>query len=159
MSEQIFKSFGASQPAPVKVQVFPVARNQITLRVENIADLFDYPTGTRLQDTAVYADIPQLAKDLYFKANGAGAYLNAVNIYETQLTGIESYTDMVKSKLKWQGVDDGQITEPVIPKDLPNYVVSLSAQRIRHFTVQYIPVPSQTSSSTTQEIKQVEVTI
>jgi len=34
---------------------------------------------------------------------------------------------MQKSKLKWSGVDDGSVTEPTLPKDLPNFVVSLSA--------------------------------
>ena len=72
LSEDVIKSYGA-QPAPVKVHTFPVGRNQLMIRVENIADLFDYPANAKLSDTAVYADIPQLAKDLYFKANGAGA--------------------------------------------------------------------------------------
>lgn len=63
-----------------------------------------------------------------------------MNIYETQLTGTETVTDMQKSKLKWSGLDDAYVTEPTLPKDLPNYVVSLTAQRIRYFMVQYVPL-------------------
>ena len=47
------------------------------------------------------------------------------------MTGTHAYTDMQKNKLKWTGVDDGTIVEPVIPKDLPNFVVAIAAQRIR----------------------------
>jgi hypothetical protein len=48
-------------------------------------------------------------------------------------------------KFKWAGVDDALIKEPVIPKDLPNFVVAIAAQRIRQFYLHYIPVPSATS--------------
>ena len=67
----------------MKAQVFPMDRNTLLLRVENIADLFDYSANAKLSDTVIYVDIPQLAKDLYFKANGASAYLNSINIIET----------------------------------------------------------------------------
>lgn len=48
-------------------------------------------------------------------------------------------------KFKWAGVDDALIKEPVIPKDLPNFVVAIAAQRIRQFYLHYIPVLSATS--------------
>lgn len=57
-------TYGA-QPAPVKVHAFPIGRNQLMIRVENIADLFDYPANTSVSSTGVYADIPQLAKNLF----------------------------------------------------------------------------------------------
>lgn len=79
------------QPVPVKIQVFPMARNMLLLRLENIGDLFDYPSTATLADTVVYVDVNALAKDLYFKANGASYYLNSINIVESQMTGIESY--------------------------------------------------------------------
>lgn len=160
ISENVFSSVNAGQPVSAKVQVYPVERNVLLLRVENIGDLFDYPAGTNLSSTVVYVDLPQLAKDLYYKANGADSLLNGVNIYETQLTATESYLDMQKAKIKWSGLDDGQVTEPTFPKDLPNFVVSLTAQRIRQFYLQYIPVPSQNvvnSASTAKEQGQEEV--
>ena len=81
--------FGANgQAAPVKIQAYPTGRNKLIVRLENIGDLFDYPAGAVPTDTAVYVDIPALAKDLYFKSNGAGYYLNQVNIVETQLTSV-----------------------------------------------------------------------
>ena len=48
-----------------------------------------------------------------------------------QLTGITSQSDTYKSKYQWKGEDDGQVTEPVLPKDKPFNVVALSAQRVR----------------------------
>ena len=100
------------QPAPVKVQLFPMEKNLLLARLENIGDLFDYPANSTLQNTVVYVDIPSLAKNLYFQANGQSAQLSGININETQLTGIQSYADMQKQKLDWRGVDDGQVVEP-----------------------------------------------
>lgn len=62
------------------------------------------------------------------------------------MTGIESYLDMQKSRLNWKGLDDANVVEPVLPKDLPNFVVAFSAQRIRHFYFQYVPVATNNSS-------------
>jgi len=33
---------------------------------------------------------------------------------------------MIKNKLKWNGVDDSKIIEPVFPNDKPNYVIALT---------------------------------
>jgi hypothetical protein len=125
ISETVFKTPNG-QPAPVKVLTLPVSKNTLLLRVENLADLFDYPPTATLADTVVYVDLQQLAKDLYFKANGAAGQLNGVNIIETQMTATESYADMNKNKFKWTGLDDNIVVEPTIPKDLPNYVVALA---------------------------------
>lgn len=56
------------------------------------------------------------------------------------MTGITSQNDMQKGRYQWKGVDDAQIVEPTLPKDLPNFIVALSAQRIRQFYVEYIPL-------------------
>jgi hypothetical protein len=54
------------QPVPVKIQVFPMGRNLLFLRLENIADLFDYQSTQTLTDTGVYVDVPQLAKNFFY---------------------------------------------------------------------------------------------
>jgi hypothetical protein len=127
-------------PAPIKVTSYPMDRNVLMVRIENIGDLFDYPKGATLQDTVAYVDLTALAKDFWYKANGQGTQLSRINIQETQLTGITSQTDMKKNRYQWKGVDDGQVVEPVLPKDLPNNVIALSAQRIRVFYFEYVPL-------------------
>ena len=44
-------------PAPVKIISYPMDRNLLLVRVENIADLFDYPAGSTLDDTVTYFDL------------------------------------------------------------------------------------------------------
>lgn len=51
---------------------------------------------------------------------------------------------MKKNRYQWMGVDDGHVVEPVLPKDLPNNVIALSAQRIRVFYFEYVPLNSGT---------------
>ncbi len=67
-----------------------MGRNLLFLRLENIADLFDYQSTQTLTDTGVYVDVPQLAKNFFYQANGASAQLSNVNIQEMQITGIQS---------------------------------------------------------------------
>jgi lipase chaperone LimK len=61
---------------------YPMDRNLLLLRVENIADLFDYPANATLDDTVAYVDLNQLARNLYQQANGNQAQLQAINIKE-----------------------------------------------------------------------------
>ncbi len=122
-------------------------RNLLLVRVENIADLFDYPAGTTLDATVTYFDLSQLARNLYQYTNGNNAQVQAINIKEMQLTGITSESDTYKSKYQWVGVDDNVVTEPVLPKDKPFNVVALSAQRVRQFFIHYIPLNSMYSMS------------
>lgn len=114
-------------PAPIKATSYPMKRNLLLLRVENIGDLFDYPAGSTLQDTVAYVDLNALAKDFWYKANGQSAQLSGINIHETQMTGVQSQSDMKKQRYQWKGDDDNQIIEPTLPKDLPNNVIALSA--------------------------------
>jgi hypothetical protein len=58
------------------------------------------------------------------------------------MSGIYPQTDMAKTKYQWVGVDDGQVVEPVIPKDKAGNVVALSAQRVRQFYIHFIPLNS-----------------
>jgi hypothetical protein len=111
----------------------------ILVRTVNVGDLFDYPVNSTLADTVAYVDLNALAKNFYSQANG-NAQLSSINILEYQMTGITSQDDMKKNKYMWKGVDDGTVVEPVLPKDLPNNIIALSAQRIRVFTIEFIPL-------------------
>jgi hypothetical protein len=55
--------------------LIPIAKNKILLRLENLADLFDFP-GHELKDTAVTFDLQTLANGLYQQVNGASAKLS-----------------------------------------------------------------------------------
>jgi hypothetical protein len=44
-------------PIPTKIISYPIDRNMLLVRVENIADLFDFPVGATLEDTVVYVDL------------------------------------------------------------------------------------------------------
>jgi hypothetical protein len=111
----------------------------ILVRTVNVGDLFDYPVNSTLADTVAYVDLNALAKNFYSQANG-NAQLSSINILEYQMTGITSQDDMKKNKYMWKGLDDGTVVEPVLPKDLPNNIIALSAQRIRVFTIEFIPL-------------------
>lgn len=67
--------------------MFPIRKNMIFVRFENIADLFDYDNITTLNDTCVFIAVKDFALDLYKKVNGDQAGVNAINIIETSLTG------------------------------------------------------------------------
>ena len=47
---------------------------------------------------------------------------------------------MVESKTVWKGVDDGQITPPVLPGDDPDYGIALPKQKIRSFNIEFVPL-------------------
>lgn len=47
----------AGMPIPTKIISYPIDRNILLVRVENIADLFDFPVGATLEDTVVYVDL------------------------------------------------------------------------------------------------------
>jgi hypothetical protein len=54
----------------VKYEVFPIKRNQIFLRVENIGDKFDTDyNGLNKQQTTVQFPLDSFAKELFAKAN------------------------------------------------------------------------------------------
>ena len=50
---------------PFKFQLFPLAKNLILARFENLADLFDYAVNSTLNDTAMTLDLSKFANGLY----------------------------------------------------------------------------------------------
>jgi len=140
LPEGIVRVASNGVPPPIKVTSYPMDRNLLMVRIENVGDLFDYPKNSTLQDTVAYVDLSALAKDFWYKANGQSTQLSRINIEEMQLTGVQNQADMKKKRYQWKGVDDGQVVEPTLPKDLPNNVIALSAQRIRNFYFEYVPL-------------------
>lgn len=66
----VVKQSNDQVPVPVKIISYPMDRNLLLVRLENIADLFDYPAGSTLDDTLTYFDLSQLARNLYQYTNG-----------------------------------------------------------------------------------------
>ena len=69
-----------AEEAPVKLLLFPVGKNKILARFENIGDKFDE------EEQTVYIKVKDFAHDLWASVNG-DAPLNDIHIIETTLTG------------------------------------------------------------------------
>lgn len=124
---------------PKKIEMFPVARNVILVRFENLADKFDGPINKSTPNDTTYSiDVKAFATVLWTKIN-PGAFLNDLNIMETTLTGNQNYKTMMANKVQWRGLDDANVTAPVDPQDQPGFVVALQPQRIRTFVIEYVP--------------------
>jgi hypothetical protein len=67
----------------MKLELFAVARNEIMMRIENIADLHDIQT----QSKTPFVNVVLLASKLYEIANGYKISPKLVDLVETSLTG------------------------------------------------------------------------
>jgi len=139
---QFVSSLDASLPNTLKLIAFPLKRNNILLRLENVADNFD----VNVNDTVLYFKIKDYAANLYNTQNGNRSTLSYINVYETSLTANQPYTDMLANKIKWYGADDANVTEPAWPRDRADFEVALQPQRIRVFDVEFIPTLNVTLS-------------
>ena len=119
--------------------MFPIKKNVLFVRFENIGDKFDYNSAS-LEETTIYIKVKEFAYALYEIANGQNAQLNNINIVETTLTGNQAYSEMAAKKVRWTGVDDALIKEPEVPLDHSDFEVALQLQRIRSFYIEYIPL-------------------
>eukprot|EP00347_Sterkiella_histriomuscorum_P016349 403353533 len=123
--------------APLNMLVYPLDLMSLLIRFENLADLYDYPSNSTLNDTNIEIDVNQVALDLYLAVNGKDAQVPKIDIVELEISGILSVEDMISKKVNWKGDDDDKIVPPKIPQDKDQFVISLSAQRIRQFKVIY----------------------
>ena len=113
------------QLLPIKYQMFPVKRNTLFIRFENIGDNFDNFNNKTLNDTSLYIDVKDFAERLYHHINANSSELNNINIVETGLTGNEPYSDMVANKVKWHGEDDEKLVQPERLADKSGFEVAL----------------------------------
>lgn len=118
----------------LKIVLWPEDINQILIRVENIADLFD---GTP-EETPQF-DLKSYAMQLYEMAN-TGDSAKSISIEERTLSNNEAYEDMVKSRFAWKTADGD--SSVVYPEDQEvNSVIALQPQRIRVYRVKYDQEP------------------
>lgn len=109
----------------MKLLMFPLAKNKIQLRIENIADIYN---GALEVQTI---NLLGLATDLYKQAN-SGASPDSVQIEETSLTGNMSWEELVDRKITWKTTDDS-----VAPINDPTDAIAMQQQRIRVFSVEF----------------------
>ena len=86
------------------IKLLPVDRNQIIMRVENLADRFD-----KSSTQTSFLNIEKLAKDLYQEINGKKAA--SVLIEEVSIQGTLLEKDRAETTFKCTGVDDGSQLE------------------------------------------------
>ena len=112
-------------------KLFPVAKDQVILRIENLADRFDKSSEVS------FLNVDKLAKDLYFEVNGKQA--DSVQIEEVSVQGTLLEKDRLKNTFKWTGVDDGtQLEFSKRPDDQDGFKgVAMEPQRIRNFKLTY----------------------
>jgi len=76
-----FKDFTSE----MKLELFTMGKNSILMRIENIADLFDSPSGNL---TWQQVDIDNLVEEIYSIANNGDMHaLESADIKELSLTG------------------------------------------------------------------------
>ena len=136
-SENAPKASASGVPIPsfdgeLKIHLFPQAKNEILIRLENLADLFD-----KTPESAPQFDLGSYATNLYMASSGKeGMFALGVTITERGLSNNQDYEDMLKAKPVWKTVDGpSNVTYPADEK--PNSIVALQPQRIRLFRVQY----------------------
>ncbi|CDW90125.1 glycosyl hydrolases family 38 protein [Stylonychia lemnae] len=122
-------------PETGKIEIFPMSRSSVILRLENIADKFDLAQNQ--SQKVPYLQIDEMAKTIFRLANN-GEEVSQVIISETSLLGTELYSYMQSDKIQWKGVDDDFIKQPVQPSDISTYNIALEAQRIRTFYIQFL---------------------
>ena len=114
----------------LKIHLFPQDRNQILVRLENLADLFD---GTPAE-TPMF-DLEKYCLDLYAAQNPKQPK-TGVHIRERTLTNNQDYEEMAKKKFAWATTSGpSKTTYPADEK--VNSVVALQPQRIRLFAVHF----------------------
>lgn len=139
---------GAKAPVDLSFQgkyiIFPLAKNKILARFENIGDNFDDEEGI-FGNSSQKVDIEKFAQKFYEDANSEAATTSApqVNIVEVDLTNNQAWIDLEDKKAKWtwKGEDDHLRPEPIkldpVYKQGQHTEVTLETQRIRTFVIEY----------------------
>jgi len=86
----------------MKLELFPMGRNAIMMRIENIGDVFNTRGALSYQTV----DVMYLASGLFDLVNGYVIGYHQIEIEETSLTGNQPYDMMLQNKIKWMTVDD-----------------------------------------------------
>jgi len=115
---------GLSDTAGVlKVVPFPLGRNEILIRVENMQDLFDG------EGDVIDFSISEYCMALMRQANqGIDVDVSKLTIEERSLSNNQPYDEVVAKKFAWPTTES--VSPVVYPEDSSN-VVKLQPQRIR----------------------------
>jgi len=121
----------------VKYVSIPKAKNEVYLRIENLADLVDWDAK------ALDVDVKALLNALLKSANGAlpqGIW----QITPMSLTGNQSLADMRSKKIQWKTVDDTTVADKELDFDLSaDKPVSLVPQRIIAYNAKFVPAEGE----------------
>jgi len=90
----------------------PIAKNEIQLRFENLADLYDKET------TGTYFDLMAICAALSKEANGGNTVKYNFGITEMSVTGQLTYGDMVQRKIHWKTTETDSEPEVYEPIDM-----------------------------------------
>ena len=129
-------------------QAYPVGRNKILLRIENLLDRFDLTNS----DTK-FIDLINFSKEFWFQAQsaeGKGDHFPVPSIQEMTVDGTQKLSTLksgvaadgaLKPPTKWIGVDDANVTRTSVyssPRDRNGFKgVALEPMRIRTFLLDY----------------------
>ena len=117
----------------------PVARNVITFRLENLADVHDLGESAKTQRIA----FKWLLEKMWDSANGVSPNsLKDIVIKEKSLTGNMDIDEMLKRKIQWKTKDDDKVNKK-ISYFFDGEYVNLEPQRIRVFEVTFVPADSE----------------
>jgi len=111
-------------------RVYPLERNKILARFENLADRFD--TDAK----AEFVDLNQFAKTFFYDANKNTQYdLSHVEYTEVSLSNNQPLKDI--KNFEWRGVDDDTFKGGPSPTPDNGTKIALDPQAIRQFTFHY----------------------
>ena len=127
--------FGQDKSHSLQYQAFPLGKNKIMVRFENLADKFDIDTAFSIK----YFDVKKFTTQFYQQANN-GVLPRWTTIDEVNLSGNILISELKKlNTYEWKGDDDGaMLNQPVNkgPKDHGDEK-ALEPQRIRTFVISY----------------------
>lgn len=119
-------------PPMVRIEVTPINTTFFFIRMENLDDLFEHH-----KDKSYFVDLEKVARHLSHRIFPKGVPHGGVplSIWETSLSGTETYQDMVNEKNQWNGVDDETLDLSGAVRDKSSTLLYLGPQRIRKFGV------------------------
>lgn len=120
----------------VKIDLIPMEKNKVLLRMVNLADLYDDDETTVTKDISVKG----IAASLWYAANPSDQEEDfSCKITETSMTGTMSLEEMEARRAKWITQDDKkpQFNKLNVDLDFDGVSAKLEPQRIRTFMLEF----------------------